>query len=456
MNMENTHDLSLSPWGPYTNLYAGISYIADAEKGTRFDLATTVGRYRCDLRVPDVRSSNTFHPWRAAPNLSFYEYRYEVAGKDVWCDVAFTDVEGDESVRLIRYTCGNDSDRPENYELSLVPSIQYFTYFWTTVPEVSMPTRVTLPEGGVWIDANRYDDIDVKTTDPKAQLPSDGLFLGEQRHDGYTNMGGLFGTFATFKGDRAVYSFALPNALEHAKVVIRYANRSDVPIILRAEGAFEGRFELAPTEDGFAFNTRSLTVGAVASGTQTVTLVVEEEGALALDGFAIVRATEDVSFYREGYNPKPTTYEWGERTLTLAYEKVDEHFGIAWDHPHYFYKEYPFSELVPVMEKKRNFSMHPYIWGGDDKGYYVEIAQCPVVVPPRERRTHYALVARGSKEDVARAYKKYAFSSYDYVKAFAKGEEKAFSFTAKKAGATYRLSQDIMAANVLTNVLFPC
>lgn len=39
--LEKTHDISLSPWGPYTKRYAGISHLPEMARGYRFDVSAT-------------------------------------------------------------------------------------------------------------------------------------------------------------------------------------------------------------------------------------------------------------------------------------------------------------------------------------------------------------------------------------------------------------------------------
>lgn len=38
-HLQNTHDLRLPVWGPYTKKYLGISHLADPKRGWRFDLS---------------------------------------------------------------------------------------------------------------------------------------------------------------------------------------------------------------------------------------------------------------------------------------------------------------------------------------------------------------------------------------------------------------------------------
>ena len=89
--LAHTHDLNLPAWGPYTKKYIGISHIPDPDAGLRFDLSVFPGYYRRQVLVPNAKWESGFHPWEAAPDLSYYAYRYELEWKDqVTCDVSFS------------------------------------------------------------------------------------------------------------------------------------------------------------------------------------------------------------------------------------------------------------------------------------------------------------------------------------------------------------------------------
>ena len=50
LDKEN-HDIRLSPWGPYSKRYAGISHVADMQSGMRFDFTVCPGYYRNKVMV---------------------------------------------------------------------------------------------------------------------------------------------------------------------------------------------------------------------------------------------------------------------------------------------------------------------------------------------------------------------------------------------------------------------
>ena len=88
--LRSSHDLRLPDWGPYTKKYHGISHIPDPKLGLRFDLSVFPGFYRRQVLVPNAKWESGYHPWEAAPDLSYYSHRYELEWKDqVYCDVSF-------------------------------------------------------------------------------------------------------------------------------------------------------------------------------------------------------------------------------------------------------------------------------------------------------------------------------------------------------------------------------
>ena len=62
-DLAKTQDIDLPDWGPYTKWYAGISHIADREKGLRFDLSVFPTYYRRSMaQIPNVMWESGYHP----------------------------------------------------------------------------------------------------------------------------------------------------------------------------------------------------------------------------------------------------------------------------------------------------------------------------------------------------------------------------------------------------------
>ena len=151
----NSHDLTLSPWGPYSQKYAGISHVADPDQGVRFDLSVFPGLYRRKVEVPNVMVEGNYHIWEASPDLSYFSTRHEIEGKDrVYCEISYGKLEAD--AYLIRAHCVNHSHDVQNLVLHYMASIQFPTVKNDWVSQEVPPVQWILPENclytaGLWI-----------------------------------------------------------------------------------------------------------------------------------------------------------------------------------------------------------------------------------------------------------------------------------------------------------------
>ncbi len=151
----NSHDLTLSPWGPYSQKYAGISHVADPEQGVRFDLSVFPGLYRRKVEVPNVMMEGNYHIWEASPDLTYFSTRHEIEEKDrVYCDISYGKL--DEDAYLIRAECVNHSDDIQNMVLHYMASIQFPTVKNGWDSQEAPPVQWTLPKNCLYCRAVDY------------------------------------------------------------------------------------------------------------------------------------------------------------------------------------------------------------------------------------------------------------------------------------------------------------
>ena len=114
-----------SDWGPYTFRYAGISHIADAQRGLRFDLSVfpvTLGKR--SLPFENTGHTNIYTYWAASPKLEEYTYRFIMASNHkAWCDVSY--FEQDEASRLFRVDMHNESGSQWEGDLHLLAHFRH-------------------------------------------------------------------------------------------------------------------------------------------------------------------------------------------------------------------------------------------------------------------------------------------------------------------------------------------
>ena len=94
--LEQTHDLSLPDWGPYSSRTFGLSHIHSKKHGNILDVVLMGGFYRRPLAVPDARRASNGIPWKCSSDLKYYSYRQQIEWKDkVYYNLEFTECAKD-------------------------------------------------------------------------------------------------------------------------------------------------------------------------------------------------------------------------------------------------------------------------------------------------------------------------------------------------------------------------
>ena len=450
--LSNSHDLRLPAWGSYTKTYNGISHVTNQEKGYRFDLAVFPGHYRREVMVPNVNWEGGFHPWEAAPDLSYFSYRYELEWKDrVFCDVSFSKLS--EAARLVRVELVNRTLLTQNLVLHLVASFNYpYVRPYTTEP--AQKAIVRLPPGAVWVNA--VDCTEVKFAKPRANdsLVPDGLRRGEVRDHGFVSGGGIGAGFGKQPGDRIRLKVRLEKPMTDGRLLLRFRNLTKEPAMLRGGGLAHGELTLPPGND---FQIASLAVGAVKSGPHDLAFGVVKGAGIELDGFALAEAAVagQVSF-------APTVFQWTpqilpgpvEQSRLLKYPDAQQHYGIAWSYGVFQVREILNSELDRFF--RRNVHDHvSAVLRGDNGGHFTNVFLRPIPLAPESKTVLYGIVSAGSPESVATDLKQITLPPPELERRFAAAQARAVQVDCAPAGETFRFSQERMAAVALTNVVYP-
>jgi len=451
-SLANSHDLRLPAWGSYTKTYNGLSHIADLERGLRFDLSVFPGHYRREVMVPNVNWESGFHPWEVAPDLSFFSYRYELEWKDrVYCDVSFSTLS--ERVRLVRAELVNATQVNQNLVLHFMASFNYpYVRPYTTEP--AQKVNVTLPPGGVWVNALDYTELRFARPRANDSLVPDGQRRAEVRDHGYVCGGGIGAGFGKGPGDRVRFRVRLPKALKDGRVLLRYRNTSNQPTVLEAGGLTHDELTLPPNKD---FAMATLPLGAVKRGPHELAFGVRKGAGVQLDGFAVVEAA-----CVGGVKFEPAEFKWAPRILpgpfdhsrVLKYPDAPLHYGLAWSYNVFQVREILNSEL------DRFFRHHVHnhvstVLRGDGQGHFTNVFMRPIALAPESSKTIYGIAAAGTAEEVAAGLQQIAQSPLELERRYYERREGAVALASVPAGEPYRFSQKRMAAVALTNLVFP-
>lgn len=220
-------DKVLPSWGPYSKKYMGVSHIpaSGRSEGARFDCVVFPTVANSGVPVPNVTVPSQYHPWKAAGDLSYFSYRYELEWKDrVYADVSFTRVDAHET--LIRTEFVNRSDLAQNCLLNYFCAMEY------PAPEFC---RARMPEKVRQWDALDYTEYTYACPRPWDGQNPDGAKKGEFLDGRFTGGRGLgdrvnaahvpqlhFQPFGAAEGDTAAYRVPAGEAFPDAVLGVRY------------------------------------------------------------------------------------------------------------------------------------------------------------------------------------------------------------------------------------------
>jgi hypothetical protein len=449
--LAETHDLRLPDWGCYTKDYNGISHLANKRLGLRFDLSVFPGFFRRMVLVPNVNWESGYHPWDAATDLSYFSYRYELEWKDrVYCDVSFSMLS--ERARLVRAEFVNRTSACQNVVLHYMASMHY--------PRLSSfdqePLRravVSLPSGGLWIDALDYRELEFAHPRPSDSLVYDAQRRAEIRAHDFVGGSGIGQGFGKNLGDKVAYNIVIPHRVDRAILLLRYRKLPGAAKF-RLGGVASGEIVL---DAGEGFAMAPVELGQLAAGSCQLSLESIGRNAAELDGLAIVEADR-----REGVRFSLAPFEFTPRitqgpvpnSRLLKYPDSDNSYGIAWDFEDAQVRELQSSELDRFLRHQVHDHIHSVLVG-DRKGHFTNVFMRPIPLQPRTSRVIYGIVACGSESQIAEEIRPLRLGNEALHRSYLASKEKTVKISSNPAGELYRFSQERMAATVLTNVVYP-
>jgi hypothetical protein len=452
-----SHDLNLPAWGPYSKRYAGISHIPDMQRGLRFDLSLIPGHYRRQMLIPNEKWASGHHPWEASPDLSYYTYRYEIEWKDrVYCDASFTAVS--PQARLIRCNFVNNTDMAQSLMLHLVGHMNFPPVRPYSDEPIQLGT-VSLPDGGIWVDALDYDDLQFAIPRPTDSLVPDGMLRAEIRDHGLVNGSGIGQGFGQDSGDWVQFSIMLERPLPQAALTLRYRLKAAQPAHFRLEGITQQMLLFAPTnQDAAGFFTTTLTIGDMDAGQHKLKLISLGAGSLELDGFAVTAALHaaEIAFAPHSWTHVPKIIPGPHpQSLILQYADTATAYGLAWNYPDFWLRQI-FHDELDTMLRFMVPNNYLELIHGSGTGHFTDLFLRPIFLTPQSETAVYALVCDGSLPEVRAALADFAnHTNTDHEANYRAVRQRTVAQDCLPAGEKYRFSQQRMAATELMNVVYP-
>ncbi len=464
-------------WGPFSKKYAGISHIAEHEKysGMRFDLSVAPAISAFDIKVPNVTLPSAYHPWLCNIDYSFYSYRYDLQWKDkVYADVSYTRLTNNSI--LVRTEIINNTEIIKNCVVNYFSSIEY--------PQDSY-TEVLLPEKCVYWDALQYSEYSYAIPRPWDEQSQDGRKKGEFLDKAFVGGKGLgdraekwhmphkvIEPFGATKGDRVKYTINIDKDFDDAVLAIRYrtsdifyeqGKQVGVHYILSDKTATftlgDKTIEFTPCDKPVI---KYLSLGKLGKGTLEFELIAEGTGAAEFDFFAITESCdkEKITIHNESVNFTPAieNKEQDKGYLTtLKYDKISGDYRLRVFNVNTRFREIETGALEDCMTARLSNADETFddvtesFTGAfnrkhSDDGFFHNAISHTIFIEPGEKAVEYAVISKGEADYPAQE---------EYEDIYLKAKATAIDIKLNPSGEKYKLSNQILAATVMTNVVYP-
>ncbi|MES2465418.1 MAG: glycoside hydrolase, partial [Armatimonadota bacterium] len=328
--LSGTHDIALSPWGPYSKRYAGISHIPDMRSGFRFDVSVAPGIVGSKPVVPNVLKPSGYIPWDIDSRMTHFTYRYELQWKDqVFVDVTYTIV--DAKTVLMEMRCVNHTAQPQNLALNVFANMVY--------PTVYPRTQIQTSGNAFWVNAAQYTSLELSKRSPTYNLQTDGALRGEVRGKEFIDGRAVGRGFGANAGDTVTYDLPIRDRTPRQGVLrLRYRMKEGTQCTLHATGLVTADILLKGTG---SFETVSVPyTRSDPKGSNRLNRLALTSGggdAIDLNGLIVVPQGESEPQIRDAapINNQPTTTTTendATRTIRLKYDAVPNAvYGLAWD-----------------------------------------------------------------------------------------------------------------------------
>lgn len=468
----------LQYWGPFGKKYMGISRIENHKKhpGVRFDLTVAPAIHAFDIRVPNVTLPCGCHPWLSDENYSFYSYRYDLEWKDrVYADVSYVKLT-DESY-LVRTELVNNTEILKNFVVNYFSSIEY---------PLDSYAELTLPKKCDFLDACDYDNYSYAITRPWDEQNADGRIKGEFIDKRFINEKGLgdraekwhmphrvLKPFGGEKGDTVSYTLKAENDYDNAVLALRYRT-SDIHYeqgkqvgvhYINSENTAEFLLNgkttvvLKPTDE---LRIIYIYMGNIKKGELKLDFVSLGSGAAEFDFLALCENTEKdqitVTDVPVNFVPtyKDTKCEKGYLS-TLSYDGIDGEYRLRVFDDNTRFRQIETGALEDCMTARLSNADETFddvtesFTGAfsrkhSDNGFFHNAISHTIFTPQGDKTVQYAVLSKGETE-----YK----TEEEYEKIYEEKKAGAIDFKLNKKGEKYKFSNQILAATLMTNVVYP-
>lgn len=438
--LNNTHDMLLSQWGPYSKKYAGISHIPEFKSGIRFDFSVFPGLYRYKPSVPHVLLQSDYFPWESNNDLTRYTFRHEL----LWKDQAYSDVTYrviDSATVLVAVRCVNHTALPQYMDVNMMSYLDY--------PENYPVNTLRLSGSSMWKNAVNYESLHFAKKGSRDNLVVDGWIPAEVRNAAYIDGRAIGPVFGNEKGNKITYRVELKNNQLKGSISLLYKIKEHGSQTFYVSGLTNGALSFKGTGK---FEQLSIPYQVARAGTQVLTFESAGGDAIEFNGLAIVpekEAPAEIIALERKFKPV-VSQNINAKNVILKYKEISGYYGISWDDDNGIVREFRNDELDYFFKRHVNNQTHQ-TFIGNDNGNFANVYIRPVELGAYEEKTIYALVCTGAYDDV----KKRLGSLNEIKRKALHSEPKSLTAEVLPEGKKYEFSQKILQATLMTNIMYP-
>lgn len=403
-----SYDLSLPNWGPYNKKYLGAAHIAEPQQGFRFDVNLFPGYYRRSVMTPRDLADCGAKMMASSVDLTHFVYRYELE----WKDQVYVEADYSSRGNEIQIDCDfvNHTDQPESLSLNVVMSLQRPSKEKKELVALQVKT-----EGNTqWIDALDYVQIHNDQV-----VASDGLLLGECRGSGFVGGSYLGGRWFGKEGEWAQYRC---EPCEVEAIGLRY--RGSGRISLKVKNKVYN-FELEKSKEPVLVEL------LIPKEVIDEFTVLVHGSSIDIDGFVL---GNDVQFDDGADLLEPSIIKDTEGTvISFGYLK----YKIECDTQECVWRVLHAEDVGVLLSQK--IHDHVSLEIGDEDHTYVDLFIRPIFVDPKSSRQVIIRIKALNDPDTSCECE----------------TGQLYRVKGNQEGRDFELSQNIMSAVTLTNVVWP-
>ena len=466
-------------WGPFGKKYAGLSRIESHKKldGVRFDFSVAPAIHAFDIKVPNVTLPSAYHPWLCDESYGFFSFRHDLEWKDnAYADVSYTRLDNESY--LVRTEIVNNTDIIKDCVVNYFSSLEF---------PCDSYAMLSLPEKCDYIDALDYDTYNYAITRPWDQQSQDGYKKGEFIDKAFVGQKGLgdragkwhmpykvLKPFGGEKGDEVSYTVKLTSSYDNAVLALRYRT-SD---IFYEQGKQVGvHYINSKNTATFMLNGKTTVELSPADEPRIIyihlgKLTAEDElklsfvslgtGAAEFDFFAIAEASDReqvrVEMKKAEFVPEFTNEKADKGYIsTLRYKNIEGEYRLRVFDDNTRFREIETGALEDCMTARLSNADETFddltesFTGAfnrkhSDEGFFHNAISHTIFVPVGEKKVQYAVISKGKTE-----YK----TEEEYEKIYNEKRAGAIDLKVNPSGETYKLSNQLLAAALMTNAVYP-